>query len=61
MFKNKFYGCYRLNRRIDMIKEITLDGEKITIDFEGAPFWKLWALQLYCLVMVGKFMKEHKE
>ena len=45
-----------------MIKEITLkDGEKITIDFEGAPFWKLWALQLYCLVMVGKFMKEHKE
>ena len=41
-----------------MIKEITLkDGEKITIDFEGAPFWKLWLLQLYCLVMVGKFMK----
>ena len=31
------------------IKEITIEGEKIIIDFAGAPFWKYYVLQLYFL------------
>ena len=37
-----------------MIKEITLDGEMIVIDFDGAPFWKYYVLQLVCLVYFRK-------
>ena len=32
------------------IKEITIEGEKIIIDFAGAPFWKYYVLQLYFLI-----------
>ena len=32
------------------IKEITIEGEKIVIDFDGAPFWKYYVLQLYFLI-----------
>ena len=31
-------------------KEITIEGEKIVIDFDGAPFWKYYVLQLYFLI-----------
>jgi hypothetical protein len=37
-----------------MIKEITIDGEQIIIDFAGAPFWKYYVLQLVCLFLFRK-------
>ena len=44
-----------------MIKEITVDEEKISIDFEGAPLWKVWLLHIVLLVRFGKLLREHKE
>ena len=37
-----------------MIKEITIDGEKIIIDFTGAPFLKLPVIQLLALIFYRK-------
>tara|TARA_B110000196_G_scaffold294282_1_gene283187 strand:+ start:1264 stop:1398 length:135 start_codon:yes stop_codon:yes gene_type:complete len=37
-----------------MIKEITIDGEQIIIDFSGAPFWKLIVIQLFALIFYRK-------
>ena len=33
-----------------MIKEVTIEGEKVIIDFAGAPFWKYYVLQLYLMI-----------
>ena len=44
-----------------MIKEITLDGEQVVIDFAGAPFWKYYVLQLVCLVCFRKRLTNHIE
>ena len=43
-----------------MIKEITIDGEKIIIDFTGAPFWKLPVIQLFALIFYRKLFHEKK-
>ena len=44
-----------------MIKEITLDGEQVVIDFGGAPFWKYYVLQLICLFCFRKRLTNHIE
>ena len=36
------------------IKEITIEGEKIVIDLDGAPFWKYYVLQLFFLICYRK-------
>ena len=41
-----------------MIKEITIDGEKIIIDFNGAPFWKLPVIQLFALIFYRKIFHD---
>jgi hypothetical protein len=41
-----------------MIKEITIDGEKIIIDFTGAPFWKLPVIQLFALIFYRKLFHD---
>ncbi len=42
-------------------KEITIEGEKIVIDFDGAPFWKYYAIQIFLFVRFGKFMVDFVE
>ena len=44
-----------------MIKEIEIDGENIIIDFEGAPFWKYYVLQLVFLICYRKVLVNHNE
>ena len=47
-----------------MIKEISFGDEvedKIIIDFEGAPFWKYYAIQIFLFVRFGKFMVDFVE
>ena len=44
-----------------MIKEVEIDGENIIIDFEGAPFWKYYAIQIFLFVRFGKFMVDFVE
>ena len=47
-----------------MIKEISFGDEvedKIIIDFEGAPFWKYYAIQIFLFVRFGKFMIDFVE
>ena len=41
-----------------MIKEITIDGEQIIIDFTGAPFWKLPVIQLFALIFYRKIFHD---
>ena len=47
-----------------MIKEISFGDEvedKIIIDFDGAPFWKYYAIQIFLFVRFGKFMVDFVE
>jgi len=44
-----------------MIKEVKLDNEKLIIDFEGAPFWKYYAIQVFLFVRFGKWMVDFIE
>ena len=44
-----------------MIKEVEIDGEKLIIDFEGAPFWKYYVLQLYLFICHNVFLIDHNE
>ena len=47
-----------------MIKEISFGDEvedKIIIDFEGAPFWKYYVLQLYLFICHNAFLIDHNE
>ena len=41
-----------------MIKEITIDGEKIIIDFTGAAFWKLPVIHLFALIFYRKIFHD---
>ena len=41
-----------------MIKEITVGEEKLEIDLDGAPLWKIWILHIVLLVRFGKLLKE---
>ena len=44
-----------------MIKEITVnDEERIEIDLDEAPLWKIWILHIVLLVRFGKLLKESK-
>ena len=43
------------------IKEINIEGEKIIIDFAGAPFWKYYVLQLYFLICHRKKLVDYIE
>ena len=51
------------NKPLSTCKEITIEGEKIVIDFDGAPFWKYYVLQLYFLIFHRKklinYIDEH--
>ncbi len=42
-----------------MIKEVTIEGENIIIDFTGAPFWKYYVLQLYFLICHRKKLTDY--
>tara|TARA_B100001245_G_scaffold152830_1_gene114482 strand:- start:145 stop:288 length:144 start_codon:yes stop_codon:yes gene_type:complete len=47
-----------------MIKEISFGDEvedKIIIDFDGAPFWKYYVLQLVFLICYRKRLVDYKE
>ena len=44
-----------------MIKEVEIDGENIIIDFEGAPFWKYYVLQLMFLICYRTRLVDHNE
>ena len=44
-----------------MIKEINIEGEKIIIDFAGAPFWKYYVLQMFLFVRFGKWLVDYIE
>jgi len=50
-----------MNLKRKMIKEVTIDEEKIVIDFAGAPFWKYYALQLYFLICHRKRLVDYIE
>ena len=41
-----------------MIKEITIGEEKLEIDLDGAPLWKIWILHIVLLVRFGKLLKK---
>ena len=44
-----------------MIKEVVLDDEKLIIDFDGAPFWKYYVIQVFLFVRFGKRLIDHNE
>ena len=44
-----------------MIKEINIEGEKIIIDFAGAPFWKYYGLQLVAMILYRKILVDYIE
>ena len=47
-----------------MIKEISFGDEpedKIIIDFDGAPFWKYYVIQVFLFVRFGKRLIDHNE
>jgi len=47
-----------------MIKEISFGDEaedKIIIDFDGAPFWKYYVIQIFMFVRFGKLMVDFYE
>ena len=46
------------NSQTAMIKEITIGEEKLEIDLDGAPLWKIWILHIVLLVRFGKLLKE---
>ena len=50
-----------MNLKRKMIKEINIEGETIIIDFDGAPFWKYYVLQLYFLICHRKKLVDYIE
>ena len=44
-----------------MIKEVEIEGEKLIIDFDGAPFWKYYYIQLYLLICHRKRLVDYIE
>ena len=44
-----------------MIKEVTIEGEKVIIDFAGAPFWKYYVLQLVFMIFYRKKLVDYIE
>lgn len=43
------------------MKKVQIDGENIIIDFEGAPFWKYYVLQLMFLICYRTRLVDHNE
>ena len=50
-----------MNLKRKMIKEINIEGETIIIDFDGAPFWKYYVLQLFFLICHRKRLIDYIE
>jgi len=44
-----------------MIKEVEIEGEKVIIDFEGAPFWKYYVLQLVFMIFYRKKLVDYND
>ena len=44
-----------------MVKEINIEGENIIIDFDGAPFWKYYVLQLFFMICYRKKLVDYIE
>ena len=44
-----------------MKKEVTIEGEQIIIDFDGAPFWKYYVLQLMFMICYRKRLVDYIE
>ena len=60
-FQKIFRWQKNTSERTVMIKEITIGEEKLEIDLDGAPLWKIWILHIVLLVRFGKLLKESSQ